>query len=284
VDYRNRLDGLFAERRQLVACSRRTPPPGPPGGYAESVLMSQSWGRFCSNLSKQSGELSQVNRDYVDVIYNETDRPLTDYPNRLARYLFDRYGIAKGAKLLEIGCGRGEFLQGFIDCGAEGYGVDRSRAAERYCPDAKLLVADLEKDGIPYPDNFFDVTYSKSLIEHFHNPETIVQEMSRVLKPGGLAITLCPDWEFNVKMYFEDYTHRTPFTKASLRDIHLIHGFDTVEVERFRQLPILWDRGRSLLPLAELTRLAVPKALKPKSKWVRFSKEIMLLGSARKPA
>jgi SAM-dependent methyltransferase len=224
-----------------------------------------------------------MNRDYVDVIYNETDRPLTDYPNRLARYLFDRYRITKGAKLLEIGCGRGEFLRGFIGCGVEGYGVDRSRAAERYCPAAKLLVADLEKDGIPYPDNFFDVTYSKSLIEHFHNPETVVQEMFRILKPGGLAITLCPDWEFNVKMYFEDYTHRTPFTQPSLRDIHLIHGFDSVEVERFRQLPILWGAGRALLPLAELTRLVVPKALKAKSKWVRFSKEIMLLASARKP-
>jgi SAM-dependent methyltransferase len=227
--------------------------------------------------------MSQSNRDYVDVIYNETDRPLTDYPDRLSRYLFDRYKIAKGAKLLDIGCGRGEFLRGFISCGVKGYGVDRSRSAERYCPGAELRIGDLEKDGIPYPDNFFDVTYSKSVIEHFHNPEILVQEMFRVLKPGGLAITLCPDWEFNYKMYFEDYTHRTPFMQVSLRDIHLIHGFDAVEVERFRQLPILWGAGSALLPLAELTRLFVPKALKSSFKWVRFSKEIMLLGSARKP-
>ncbi len=226
----------------------------------------------------------QLNRDYVDVVYNEADRPLTNYPNMLARYLFDRYGIAKGADLLEIGCGRGEFLRGFIDCGVKGYGVDRSRAAERYCPGAELRTADLEKNGIPYPDNYFDVTYSKSVIEHFRDPDLYVQEMRRVLKPGGIAITLCPDWEFNYRMFFEDYTHRSPFTQVSLRDIHLIHGFDGVEVERFRQLPRLWGPGRALTPLAELTRLLAPKALKPRSKWVRFSKEIMLLATARKPA
>lgn len=224
-----------------------------------------------------------MDRDYVDVVYNEMDRPLTGYPDRLAQHLFDRCGMAKGMKLLEIGCGRGEFLRGFIKCGVEGHGVDRSRAAERYCPDAELRLVDLEKERIPYPDNFFDVTYSKSVIEHFHNPEILVKEMFRVLKPGGLAITLCPDWEYNYRMYFEDYTHRTPFTTVSLRDIQLIHGFDAVEVQRFRQLPILWGLGRGLLPLAELTRIFVPKGLKPKSKWVRFSKEIMLLASARKP-
>ena len=137
--------------------------------------------------------MSAAKRDYVDVIYNEHDRPLTTYPNRLARYLFDRYGIKSGQRFLDIGCGRGEFLRGFIDCGVQGYGVDRSLAAKKYCPEAELRTTDLEKDGIPYEDNCFDVIYSKSVIEHFHNPEKLAQEMFRVLKPGGLAITLCPD-------------------------------------------------------------------------------------------
>jgi SAM-dependent methyltransferase len=165
----------------------------------------------------------------------------------------------------------------------KGYGVDRSHAAERYCPEAELRIADLEKNPIPYADAFFDVVYSKSVIEHFHSPEVLVQEMYRVLKPGGLAITLCPDWEFNYRLYFEDYTHRTPFMQASLRDIHLIHGFENIEVGRFRQLPVLWDNGRWLMPAAEITRVLAPSFLKPHSKWVRFSKEIMLISSATKP-
>lgn len=227
--------------------------------------------------------MTATKRDYVDVVYNESDRPLTFYPERLARYLFDRYQVGSGSRLLDIGCGRGEFLRGFIECGVEGYGVDQSRAAERYCPDAVLKTSDLENEGIPYEDNFFDVVYSKSVIEHFYYPERLAKEMYRVLKPGGLAITLCPDWEYNYRIYFEDYTHRTPFMQASLRDIHLIHGFENVSIERFRQLPVLWGSGRVLTPLAELTRVLAPGMLKPYSKWVRFSKEIMLLASATKP-
>ncbi|MBF0211938.1 MAG: methyltransferase domain-containing protein [Magnetococcales bacterium] len=219
----------------------------------------------------------------MDVVYNEQDRPLTTYPSQLSRHLFNRFNLKKQDRLLDIGCGRGEFLQGFIDCGVSGYGVDRSRVAERYCPNAELRISDIENDGIPYDDGFFDVIYSKSVIEHFYYPEKMVQEMYRVLKPGGLAITLCPAWEYNYRIYFEDFTHRTPFMQTSLRDIHLMHGFENIQVTLFRQLPVLWGEGKILLPLAELTRWLAPEILKPHSKWVRFSKEIMLLASATKP-
>lgn len=222
-------------------------------------------------------------RDYVDVVYNEMDRPLTTYPSKLTRHLFKRYQIQPGLRLLDIGCGRGEFLSGFMACGAQGFGVDRSRAAERYCPGADLRIADLEKDPLPFEDDFFDVIYSKSLVEHFYYPEHIFAQMYRVLKPGGLVITMTPDWHHNYRMYYEDYTHRTPFTETSLRDIHLIHGFESVRVERFRQLPVLWNGGAVLMPLAELTRGLLPPFLKRYSKWVRFSKEIMLLSTATKP-
>ena len=223
-------------------------------------------------------------RSYVEVVYNETDRPLTDYPNKLARYLFGRYRIRPGDTLLDIGCGRGEFLRGFIECGAKGFGVDQTDAAKKYCPSAELRLANLENEPLPYGDDTFDVVYSKSVVEHFYYPEKLVREMYRVLKPGGLVITLCPDWEFNIRNYFEDFTHRTPFTVTSLHDILVMNGFDRVTVERFRQLPVLWTGiGRVLMPIAEMTRLLAPRALKPVSKWVRFSKEIMLLSSARKP-
>jgi SAM-dependent methyltransferase len=227
--------------------------------------------------------MTKGNRDYVAVVYNEYDRPLTTYPEKLTSYIFQRFDLKPGDKLLDVGCGRGEFLRGFIQCGAAGFAVDQSRAAESYCPDATLKIADIENEGIPYESNSFDVVYSKSVIEHFYYPERMVKEIFRVLKPGGKVITLCPDWEFNYRIYFEDYTHRTPFMQSSLRDIFLIHGFDNVMVERFRQLPILWGAGRRLLPLAELTRLLIPSYFKPYSKWVRFSKEIMLLSCATKP-
>ncbi|QNJ13133.1 S-adenosyl-L-methionine-dependent methyltransferase [Synechococcus sp. A18-46.1] len=224
-----------------------------------------------------------IQKDYVSVIYDESERPFTSYPKKLVEYLFQRYKLKFSDKILDIGCGRGEFLKEFTDLGLSGFGVDQSQASRNYCSNAVLKFSDIESQGIPYDDDFFDVVYSKSVIEHFYYPEKMVCEAYRVLKPGGLMITLCPDWHFNYRIYFEDYTHRTPFMQSSLRDILLIHNFKNVRVENFRQLPTLWGKEKFLTPFAELTRLLVPNSFKSLSKWVRFSKEIMLLATATKP-
>ncbi len=221
---------------------------------------------------------------YVNLVYNESRTPLTDYPQKLAENLIQRFSIDSGALLLDIGCGRGEVLRGFIDRGLVGHGVDQSRAAEKYCPEADLRICDLETQPLPFPDHTFDVVYSKSVIEHFYHPENLVAEISRVLRPNGLAITLTPDWDTMYRVFYEDFTHRTPFTLQSLEDIFSLHGFADVHVHRFRQLPSTWKHPKLALPLAELTRSITPWRLKSKSKWIRFSKEIMLLGSARKPS
>jgi len=134
---------------------------------------------------------------------------------------------------------------------------------------------------LPYENNLFDVVFSKSVIEHFRAPEKLISEVKRILRPGGIVITMCPDWETNYKIYFEDFTHRTPFMVQSLHDIHQMHGFEEIIVEKFRQLPIVW-KYPWLISVTELTRLLVPDLFKKKYKWVRFSKEIMLLSFAKK--
>ena len=226
--------------------------------------------------------MANNNIDYVKVIYNVNDRPFTKYPKQLTKYLAKRYDMKIGSSILDVGCGRGEFLSGFITSDLEGYGVDRSNSILETFNDIKFQQSDLEKDGIPYPDNFFEYVFSKSVIEHFYNPDNLGKEIFRVLKPGGLVITMCPSWEYNIKNYYEDYTHRSPFTKVALRDFLIIQGFTNVEVEYFRQLPILWNLNW-LIIASEFTRLLIPDFIKKHSKWVRFSKEVMLLSSARKP-
>lgn len=222
------------------------------------------------------------NDEYLNVIYNSARRPFTDYPGRLANYISKRVALQPGNRLLDAGCGRGEFLQGFIECGAKGYGTDISTSAGSRCPNAVFKQSDLEKDGLPFKDNYFDFVFSKSVIEHFHFPERLIKEIHRVLKPGGIVVTMCPDWETNFKTYFEDYTHRTPFMLSSLHDIHEIHGFKNIHTEKFLQLPVLWGPMKFLKPLAFATRVLPVAFLKPYSKWVRFSKEVMLLSIAQK--
>jgi len=223
------------------------------------------------------------NDRYLEVVYNEEDRPFTNYPDLLARYLVERFSLQQGQQILDVGCGRGEFLRGFIRCGLSGHGVDQSSIALAICPpQTEIRTVDLEHGPIPFADDTFDVVFSKSVIEHFYYPEKLVGEFKRVLRPGGIVITMCPDWEANVRIFFEDYTHRTPFTKTSLRDIQMIAGFQDVTSEHFVQLPALWKHPW-LKPLSTMVRYLCPSSFRQKSKFVRFSKEIMLLSSSRKP-
>lgn len=224
-----------------------------------------------------------MKRDYVDVIYNEIAKPYGLYPKYLTSYIAKRFNFFPKQKLLEVGCGRGEFANGFMSLGLDVYCVDKSSAAKKLYPKLKLEEINLEDDSIPFPDNFFDIVYSKSVVEHFYFPEKIFKEMYRVLKPGGTLITLCPDWEVNYKIYFEDFTHRTPFMKTSLRDIQLMCGFTEVKVFKFTQLPIVWNAENFFKIFTEATRLFIPDYFKKYSKWVRFSKETMLFSSSVKP-
>ena len=178
--------------------------------------------------------------DYLEVIYDYQSHPKTAYTHQLTKYLFEKFGIQRGHTLLEPGCGRGDFLSGFQSLGLSCWGLDLSEKAGNALENVEVRQCNLEKDNFPYHDNFFDVIYHKSLLEHLRDPENFMKESYRVLKPGGLFLSLVHYWQSNYKIYFDDYTHRTPFTEISLQDIYLIFGFQSVEVIKFRQLPIVW--------------------------------------------
>jgi ubiquinone/menaquinone biosynthesis C-methylase UbiE len=227
------------------------------------------------------------NQEYVDIVYNEQDKPFTDYPSKMIKHLIKKYDIFENSKVLELGCGRGEFLNEFHNNKMISYGVDISNFAQKRYPKLNITTIDMIKEPLPFPDNTFDVIYSKSFVEHFYFPEKIFEEAYRVLKKGGRIITLTPEWKYFYKTFYEDYTHRTPFTKLSLRDIHLINKFQKFEVESFRQLPFLWNMPKLIkiffIFLSHITRYLAPDVLRQKNiKWVRWSKEVMILSSAIK--
>lgn len=225
-------------------------------------------------------------RNYIDVVYASNKKPFTNYPEKLIKLLVKKYSLKKESKILEIGCGRGEFLDEFTKLGMDGFGIDLSDFAKNYCKNAEIKVLDISKDPVPYPDNSFDIVFSKSFIEHFYYPEDIFKEAYRILKPSGILINLTPEWKYIYRSFYDDYTHRTPFTKKSLEDIHYIAGFKNVKVQSFKQLPILWSDNfiikNTFSVLSELTRLLVPENFRMTNKWIRFSKELMLLSSAFK--
>ena len=138
---------------------------------------------------------------------------------------------------------------------------------------------DIEQNPLPYNDNYFDVVYSKSLIEHLWEPDNYLNEANRILKPGGKIITLVPDWEVQFKTYFDDFTHRTPFTKVSLNDIYLMSDYENIRVIKFRQLPIVWRLPFLNLFCAVIAPL-VP--IRTSNKFFKHSRELMLIGYGEK--
>ena len=94
----------------------------------------------------------------------------------------------KGKKVLEIGCGTGEDAKRFVGAGAYYTGIDLTRQAI-YSTKGKIgkqgRLEVMNAELLDFPDNYFDLVYSWGVIHHAINPENIINETYRVLKPGG---------------------------------------------------------------------------------------------------
>ena len=219
---------------------------------------------------------------YIDIIYDEKVRPYTEYPGQLCNYLLHRFNIKKEDRLLEVGCGRGDFLKGFKDSGLNVCGLDYERPLSQVMlKDIEVRYANLENEPFPFDNDVFDVVFSKSVIEHIFKPENFMKESYRVLKPGGRIVLMTPDWISQMKIFFDDYTHRQPYAVAGVKDALNIFGFTEVSSELFYQLPMLW-RYPALKVLSRILQLLVPVTTKSRIKFIRWSVELMILGTGIK--
>ncbi len=101
----------------------------------------------------------------------------------------------KGERVLEVGCGTGCDLLQFAKHGAIVTGVDITRehldlARQRVGNHATVMESDAR--SLPFPSASFDYVYSFGVLHHSDEPRRIVQEIFRVLRPGG---------RFNVQVY-----------------------------------------------------------------------------------
>jgi ubiquinone/menaquinone biosynthesis C-methylase UbiE len=139
--------------------------------------------------------------------------------------LFDKYAAQLAAhpeaRVLEVGCGTGAMTRSLArrdDFSGKAIGVDQSRpfidAARRLATDenvgnrADFRVGDAHL--LDFPDASFDAVFAHTLISHVTDPATVLREMVRVVRPGGMVAIFdgdyasltyaLPDHEFGQRM------------------------------------------------------------------------------------
>lgn len=182
----------------------------------------------------------------------------------------ERQGLL-GGRFLEVGCAAGAFLANIAELSrmeCHGVEVDRASAAaaERLLP-GRIRGGTLTEAA--YPAGFFRMVYAEEVIEHVPDPAPLLDEICRVLGPGGRFFLSTPNFAGVGALVlgqrwkeFIPREHVRMYTPRALRRQLELHGFVDLKIRSFSVRLLGHDR-RSRLPVPEtsLAMRGVAKAL-----------------------
>lgn len=142
-------------------------------------------------MSSSSSQLAIDHWDKTPLFISEEERYST-YP-----WLYEAAEFRKhaGEDVLEIGCGTGCDLLQFAKNGARAVGVDITPEHLRLAAERVNGLAEIKRSdatALPFDDGSFDFVYSHGVLHHIDEPRRVVEEIFRVLRPGG---------RFNIHVY-----------------------------------------------------------------------------------
>lgn len=164
----------------------------------------------------------------------------------IRKYIYDKIGIQHARRVLDVGCGTGILLDELNQISSfSPYGTDINHSsisfAHRFVPDSILSQSDALY--LPYRTGSFDISLCHFLLLWVKNPVKVMEEMSRVVQPGGYVLALAePDYggriDFPVELaQIGDWQIESlkdqganPFIGRELRSLFYIAGLTNVEV------------------------------------------------------
>lgn len=187
----------------------------------------------------------------LDALYASFEDQFRGPRNEVRRRLEVYIPFLKEAQIskdvLDLGCGRGEWLQLLESEGIEARGVDRNRILVEDCLRSRLNVT--EQDALVHlrslPDESLNAVTTFHLVEHlpFETLIKLFDEVVRTLRPGGMFIVETPNPEnFMVGSYsfYADPTHRNPIPSETLKFLLEARGFVNPTVLKLRP----WDEAK----------------------------------------
>lgn len=125
---------------------------------------------------------------------NEREDPEPFYRTLAGEAVADldrRHGVA-GAHILDMGCGPGWYTDAFRRAGATSVGIDGGAETLRNGSIAGLAQADAAR--LPFGDAQFDGVFCSNLLEHARDTAGVLDELARVLRPGGWGYISWTNW------------------------------------------------------------------------------------------
>ncbi len=101
----------------------------------------------------------------------------------------ERFHSLQDKKVLDLGCGFGNYTEYFSSIGADTIGCDGSvqmiKIAKEKYPKCSFSIVDIEK-GFPFNENSFDMVFCNQVLMDIEEIDKTIAETARVLKKGGI--------------------------------------------------------------------------------------------------
>jgi|ERR1041385_3294810 SAM-dependent methyltransferase len=170
--------------------------------------------------------------------------------------------IPQSAHVVEIGAGYCEWINNVA--AARRGAVDVWPDIARYAgPGVEAKVLDASCELLTLGASSFDAVLASNILEHFEPgvASSVVDDIGRLLKPGGRLVVVQPNFRYAAKHYFDDYTHRSVFTDISLPNLLRAHGF---RIDRVQARFLPYSMRGSRLPIRSWTvRAYLRSPIKP---------------------
>lgn len=137
-------------------------------------------------------------------------------------WLYPRICRHLRGRVLDVGCGIGDM----VSYRPQTVGVDVNPKAVAYCRSRGLTVHQMEPDRLPFPAAGFDAVVLDNVLEHLENPEPLLAEIHRVLRPGGTFLVGVP----GEQGFASDPDHKRHYPEAALIRCLDSAGFEAARV------------------------------------------------------